>query len=546
MQEVIVAGIDAIKSEPQTYHIHLPFREMLYAGTVAHVSEDMMREGSLQSIGTEEITTVLLGGEGIEAVVVASHKVGEDRTRYECGLGAQAADKSRHVLLWIEAQAVHAGVQFYVYGHGCYSGTLGSMDESIKETETIHLRFQIVLEEGVETGHLGIHHHDVLRYAVGAKQGSLVGNGNGQITHLFLTLQGLRHLHGTCTIGIGLDHADDARLGIEEGAVIVEVLHHGPEVYLQYGFVHLLFKGFGDGIEVEGACSLDKHNAVAQVKELLTMHKLLGGREEGASCIQTGKARGTSLYLCTYGHEAFKSAALHQTGNVRVKFVRWLTALQYIAENEYALAACPVGTAVHEVQGNVQAAEVAVIGIVDERTSVSALLYLQSHGHGFKPLQTFADDLLAHAQMTADTGTEIAVALQCVGLVPCLEHHGAVLEQEHFFMPFLLHALEVLLMGRSQACEHAYGGLDDALQRLHLVWTAYACLKNAYLRVVIEPPDTQRHAYLRIVTAWRTGHGHIRRKHLVEPLLDHSLAVAARYAYNRDVVGLAVPLGQPL
>ena len=78
MQEVIVAGIDAIKSEPQTYHIHLPFREMLYAGTVAHVSEDMMREGSLQGIGSEEITAVLLGGEFVETIAVATHKVGED------------------------------------------------------------------------------------------------------------------------------------------------------------------------------------------------------------------------------------------------------------------------------------------------------------------------------------------------------------------------------------------------------------------------------------------------------------------------------------
>ena len=292
---------------------------MLYAGTVAHVAQDVVRESPLKHVGAIEETAVLLGRELVEPVAVATHEVREHGTWHECRLAFESLYQGRHVLHGVEAQAVHASVQFYVYGHAGDASTLGSMDESIEEAETVHLGLQVVLEEGVETGHLGVHDHDVLRYAVGTEQGTLVGHRHGQIAHLLLALQGLCHLHGTSAIGIGLDHADDASLRLEEGAVVVEILHHGTQVDLQYGFVHLLLQSLGDGVEVERACTLDEHQAVAQVLKLGALHERLGGGIEGAPRGHTGKAVRLAHQFPAYANEHLHATFFHQACHMRIQ-----------------------------------------------------------------------------------------------------------------------------------------------------------------------------------------------------------------------------------
>ena len=51
------------------------------------------------------------------------------------------------------------------------------------------------------------------------------------------------------------------------------------------------------------------------------------------------------------------------------------------------------------------------------------------------------------------------------------------------------------------------------------------CLENAHLGLLIHQPYRQWHTYLRVVTARTAGNKHAWREQLVEPLLDHGLAV---------------------
>ena len=84
------------------------------------------------------------------------------------------------------------------------------------------------------------------------------------------------------------------------------------------------------------------------------------------------------------------------------------------------------------------------------------------------------------------------------------------------------------------------------MKRHHLARLTDARLEDGHLGLLAEEPDRQRHAYLRVKGA-RRAHDLLRRQQqLVEPLLDHRLAIAAGDADhgNRELVAMA--LGQPL
>ena len=95
-----------------------------------------------------------------------------------------------------------------------------------------------------------------------------------------MVLQGLGHLHGTSTIGIGLDHADQLGLGFQEGAVVVEVVDDSVEVNLEDGLVNLLLQQFRDAVEAERTGTLDEDNLVVQRAEHIAGKQLVGGSEK--------------------------------------------------------------------------------------------------------------------------------------------------------------------------------------------------------------------------------------------------------------------------
>ena len=62
-----------------------------------------------------------------------------------------------------------------------------------------------------------------------------------------------------------------------------------------------------------------------------------------------------------------------------------------------------------------------------------------------------------------------------------IDERVGVVEEFQFLVALLLHALKILLVSRTQAGEDAYGGLDDGLQGIHLIWLRDGSLEDAYL-----------------------------------------------------------------
>lgn len=125
-------------------------------------------------------------------------------------------------------------------------------------------------------------------------------------------------------------------------------------------------------------------------------------------------------------------------------------------------------------------------------------------------------------------------ALHHQGIVVADHHRLGILEEAHLLQALLAHRREVLLMGRSQRGEDAQRGLDDVVQGLHLALLADASLEDAHLRMLVEQPYRQRHTHLRVVAAGRAHHVAVFAQQLVEPLLDHRLAVRACDAHDGE------------
>ena len=120
------------------------------------------------------------------------------------------------------------------------------------------------------------------------------------------------------------------------------------------------------------------------------------------------------------------------------------------------------------------------------------------------------------------------------------------MEKLHLLLALLLHRLKVLLMGSAEICQHGNGGLNDVAQGSHLARHADASLKDAHLSGLVHQPNAQGNANLRVVAAGRTGDNHRGREQLIEPLLDHRLAVGTSNANDGDVESVSVALGQTL
>ena len=101
-------------------------------------------------------------------------------------------------------------------------------------------------------------------------------------------------------------------------------------------------------------------------------------------------------------------------------------------------------------------------------------------------------------------------------------------------------------MRPSDVGQDADGRLDDGLQRPHFARLGNACLKDGQLVVFAHLPHGQGHADLRVVAARRADDAPVVAQQLVEPLLHHRLAVAARNAHYRDAELRPVLLGQLL
>ncbi len=260
---LVVAGVDAVESKTQATHIQLALWEVLDTCGVADMAQYLMVEGCLQLLATLVEQLELMGGESIEAVIVAAYEVREHTARDDGILMFQLANQFLHVVLRVEAQAMHTSIELDMNRESGHALLLGRLDKRIEQAEGINLWLQVVIEHGLEGGHLRVHDHDVAGDAVLAKGHALIGNCHGEIIHT-MVLQGLGDFHGSCAIAIRLDHADELGLWLHESTIVVQVGYYGIEVYLQCSLVYLLHQEFGELVETKLTGTLQEDYLITQ------------------------------------------------------------------------------------------------------------------------------------------------------------------------------------------------------------------------------------------------------------------------------------------
>ena len=382
VEDVVRARIDAIEANAETAHVELAVAEMVNARGVVDMTDDMVGEGGLQLAAAHIKLLKLLAGEIVKLVGIGTDKVAEDATRDDSRLGLEAGNQLVHVFQRIESKPTHARIELDVDGIARDALAAGGLDKGVEETEGIDLGLQVVVEHRLEGGHLGVHHHDVARDAIAAQRHALVGHGHGQVIDA-VVLERLGHLHGTRSIGVGLDHADEFRAGSHHGAVVVEIIDQRLEINLQGGLVDLADKQLGKALETKLACAFEQDHLVAERAEGGTMDEVFDGRVK-LLLGQLGEGGMVGGNGCTDTDKALHATLADEGGHLCVEGVFVLAALENIAEDERALATLVVGAATHEVEGNVEGVDVGVVGVVDERAAVVAFLHLQTHGNWLK------------------------------------------------------------------------------------------------------------------------------------------------------------------
>ena len=84
--------------------------------------------------------------------------------------------------------------------------------------------------------------------------------------------------------------------------------------------------------------------------------------------------------LAAYSYELVYVSILDEVGYVCVQVAGVDARLKNVGKYEYAACFVALGAAVHEVKGYVERVEVAVVGVVDEGTSVTASLDFETQG----------------------------------------------------------------------------------------------------------------------------------------------------------------------
>ena len=271
------------------------------------------------------------------------------------------------------------------------------VNQGLQQTETVHLRFKVVLEQGRKTAHLRIHNHDIRRNAGLPQVHAFVSHGHGQIIHLMI-LQGFGNLHSAGPVSRRLYHTYHLRLRLHETAVIVQIIHYGIQIDLQCRFVHLQGQVFRQNVETERPCPFDENHFVVQrIQHTATQQFIRGTIKTCLHAEQTlyGRQARTDSY------ELLHTAHSHQTGHAAIQILRRTASLLDITQNQRTFPPRTIGTTVHEVEGDIQRIIIRIVTVVNERTTRTAFFHLQAHGHRFEHGHPCGNRLGTHPQMQA-------------------------------------------------------------------------------------------------------------------------------------------------
>ena len=403
----IVARIDAIESQSEPAHVELSLGEVLNAGGVADVAEDFVRERLLQLCAGLVEELELTGGEIVEVVAVGTHKMAEHGARDDGVLPLESGDELCHVFTRIEAQTAHAGVELDVDGPAGDALALGGADERFEQTEGVDFGLEVVVEDGFEGRHLGVHHHDGLGDAVAAQLGALVGHSHSEVVDA-MVLQGLCNLYGSGSVAVGLNHADKLGVGTQERTVIVEIVDHGTKIDLERGLVNALDKHLGQLVETKLTGTFYQDDLVVQGAEHLTTGKLShAGIEIFFGYLD---ALGLSRNSLADTNELLDAPLFAEFRHFTIELFVGHSALLDVAQDEgLARTAECARSAAHEVECDVERMNVGVIGIVDERQTILSFLHLEAHGHWLELTHALGKHVGGHAKMQGHDGADNGV-----------------------------------------------------------------------------------------------------------------------------------------
>lgn len=111
----------------------------------------------------------------------------------------EAINELRHIRLRIEAQTVHARVEFYMNGEIRNTLFTCCLNECFEQAEVVNLWLKVVFEQRIEGRHLGVHDDDVSRDARLSEVCALVGNGHRQVVDPSI-LQRLGYLNASSPV----------------------------------------------------------------------------------------------------------------------------------------------------------------------------------------------------------------------------------------------------------------------------------------------------------------------------------------------------------
>ena len=305
-------------------------------------------------------------------------------------------------------------------------------------------------------------------------------------------------------------------------------------------------------VEAEDTCSFQQDDFVVQRADHIAHHKLFHTREE--SFISNLNIIGMRHDGRTDTYQTVDAALLTEVAYLTIEFCLIHTHLLDITENQGATAPFVVRAAIHEIEGNIQRVDIRIVRVVDQRTATNTLLHFQAHGNRFQLRHTGIQILGTHTQIErysrtseralnrrlvdkgqmvgaartfisiGDTGLTgfcgnisnkqrcrliftappyllsfitrtTDAAADCV-IVTIVSNHLGSMEELELLHAFFLHRTEVTLVSGSQIGQYTDGGLDDIVQRRHLIWFADTGFEKSHLRLFIQQPNRERYAYL--------------------------------------------------
>ena len=299
----------------------------------------------------------------------------EYRTWDDCLLMCKAIDKFVHILLRVEAQAMHTCIEFDVCRPTGDTLLACCLDECIEQSEAVYLGLKIIVEHSLKRSHLWVHYHNVGSDASLTQRYTLIGHSHSQIVHTMI-LQRLCYFDSSCTIGIGLDHTNHLGFGLHKRAIVVQILYHSVQVYLKDSLVHLLLQLLCYQVEPEWTCTLKQYQFVAQCSKSLAAQEVIHiGKELLVGYLYLV---GLCCQLRTDTYKLGYAALCGQIAHLCVEFAGRYSCLEYITEDQCTVLAL---TTTHKVERYVERVDIRIIRVVYQYASTLSFLHLQSHGY---------------------------------------------------------------------------------------------------------------------------------------------------------------------